>query len=102
MKNTTKISITTEKKEVFVIRAEKSAPVLGFCSGCGNETELLTIDEAVSESGFSTIGLVGELERGTIHSIETMSGHLLICQESLADADMSPKFDMDPTSRIES
>jgi len=44
---------------------------------------MLTLDEAIELTGFSTLDLIQKLDSRMIHSFETAAGRLLICQESL-------------------
>lgn len=55
----------------------------GFCPECGKEVEMLTLDAATTNTGKRTCELVQLIENDSIHSIETESGHLLICLNSL-------------------
>lgn len=56
-----------------------------FCANCAEPVELLTIDEAVSVSARRARELFARIESNAIHSIETASGHLLICRRSLIE-----------------
>src|SRR5690349_10244620 len=81
--NAKKIFITTESHEVFVLRTGQRELAFGNCRECGNEVQILTLDGAISLSGIRTAELVRLAETNTVHSIETSTGHLLICKESL-------------------
>ncbi len=83
MSNARKILIETESHEIFIVRGDGKSEVRGFCEGCSAETELLTLDEAVSHGGSSTLEIMRRLNDGEIHFLETASGHLLICRKSL-------------------
>lgn len=83
MTNAKKILIETESHEVFIVRMNVKSKVRGFCPECKTEVVMLTIDEAVSVSNLSTIAILNQLRAGAIHSLETASGHLLICERSL-------------------
>lgn len=83
-----KILITTESHEIFILRAGSKASLRGFCSGCGREEELLTLDQAVSISGIGAKELFWLAESGRIHAIETDTKHLLICIASIAGLDL--------------
>lgn len=83
--NLKKISITEERREIFIVRLHGKSNVRGFCASCAAETDLLTLDEAVTFSGTGTREIVRQVESGAVHSIETSSGHLLICRSSLAE-----------------
>ena len=45
---------------------------------------MLSVDQAVDASGIKTSDLVHKIERKEIHGVETESGHIVICSESLA------------------
>jgi hypothetical protein len=80
-----KILITTESHEMFIIRRSDEVSVRGFCSECGGEVELLTFDSAVSRTGFGGRDLMHRSQAGEIHTVDSASGHLLICARSLED-----------------
>lgn len=83
MKNARRILITTESHEVFIVRFTGESDVRGFCPDCAAETQMLTFDESVIVLGESARRLIRHIESNAVHSIETASGHLLICAESL-------------------
>jgi hypothetical protein len=85
MVNAKKILITTESHEVYVLRNTSDAPLRSYCSGCRQETEFLTIDDAVCESRVSTVELMALYGLHGIHTVEAASGHLLICSNSLVE-----------------
>jgi len=80
-----KILITTESHEVFIVRMNGRSNIRGFCPQCSIEVNLLTLDEAVGVTGRTTLELIRGIETEAIHSIETGSGHLLVCRNSLKD-----------------
>ena len=81
---TKKYLITTEKREVIVIhRGNHDKKISGFCAVCQTDVELLTLDAITTQTGKSTRVLFQLIENNLIHSIETGSGHLMICQNSL-------------------
>lgn len=82
MQKAKKYLITTETHEIFIVRHGREK-IYGFCSECGNEVEMLNLDLAVTHSSKNARELFVLIERGAIHSIETESGHLLICRNSL-------------------
>ena len=88
MPSTKKILITTETHEQFILRVIGGKRAFGFCRECGRETELLTIDQAVSSSGIRSVQLIHLAESGSIHSLETDRGHLLFCSDSLDKAEV--------------
>jgi len=79
-----KILITTQTREIFIVRAETKDSFHGFCGRCGCETELLTLDQAVSISGISPREIFRLADANSIHAIETDTKHLLICLASMA------------------
>lgn len=78
-----RISITTERSEIFTIRFRGETAVRGFCAQCAEETEILTLDQAVSLAAANTREVIRRIDAGQIHALETASGHLLICGASL-------------------
>lgn len=85
MTNLKKILITTESREVFIVRLAGGSNIQGFCALCMEEVGLLTLDEAVSFSARTTRTIFRQIECAEIHSIETASGHLLVCRNSLTN-----------------
>ena len=83
--NLKKISITEERREIYIVRMNRQNGVPGFCAECGAESEFFTLDEAVSFSGESTRRIICRVEAGAIHVLEAESGHLLVCRNSLSD-----------------
>ncbi len=86
---TKKYLITTESHEIFVVRRKGNRTIRGFCSECQTEVGLLTLDDVTTMTGKSMRELFGLIENGSIHSIETATGHLLVCLESLSHLDNS-------------
>lgn len=78
-----KILVTTEKREIFVVRRKRNNTIEGFCPECQKEVELQMLDEATSKTGISTRQLFRLIENNLLHSTETTGGHLLICSDSL-------------------
>lgn len=56
---------------------------LGFCEICETETELLDLNLATTIFRLSGREIVRRIETGAFHSMETESGHLLVCQNSI-------------------
>lgn len=83
MSNLKKILITTESREVFILRINSDSQISGYCAACAEDVPLLTLDEAVSFSALFTREMIRRIECGAIHSVETASGHLLVCRNSL-------------------
>ena len=81
--NAKKILITTESHEIFVLRTDRRDRAYGHCRECDREVEIVTLDQAISISGIRTRDLVRMAEISEIHAIETETGHLLVCKDSL-------------------
>ena len=79
-----KLLITTVSHEIFIVRLNQQTTIRGFCPSCATEIELLGFDSAVSISGISGHEIARLITADGIHSIETATGHLLICKRSLA------------------
>ncbi|MDQ4121299.1 MAG: hypothetical protein M3209_07625 [Acidobacteriota bacterium] len=75
-----RILLLRETREKIVFRNRRSRL---FCDDCGSENSFLSLDEAVSISGFRARRLLQLAEAREIHLVETGSGHLLVCAESL-------------------
>jgi hypothetical protein len=83
--NAKKIVIRTESHETFILRTSTKGRAFGRCGQCDREVELLSIDQAVSSSGLKTKELLRKIDEKEIHGLETESGHIFICSESLRD-----------------
>lgn len=81
-KKTKKYLITTETHEIFIVRNGRET-IRGFCRECAAEVEMLNFDAAVTVSGKPAREVFGLIASGAFHSLETASGHLLICRNSL-------------------
>jgi hypothetical protein len=81
--NTKKYLITTEKREVCIIRNGQHNLLNSFCDECGAITEMLNLDIATTQTGIRTREIFRLIEIGEIHSIETEKGLLIICKNSL-------------------
>src|SRR5687767_915008 len=81
--NTKKILIETESHSVFRIHREPGELHVTFCTECGRDCEMLTLDGAVQLTGRRGRELTGLVETGEVHSHETANGYLLICLRSL-------------------
>lgn len=83
----TKYLITTESREIFIVRTWGNVSIQGFCPKCQKEVEMLNLDSITSQTGVSTRELFRLIENNQIHSIETTTGHLLVCRNSLEAMD---------------
>ena len=78
-----RIVITSESREVFIIRRSSSCGFTSYCPSCGFETEILTLDQAVSYALEDTREMIRRIDDQRVHSLETADGHLLVCRNSL-------------------
>ncbi len=76
-----KYLITAESREIFILRKNKS--VRGYCVECRTEVEMLTLDAITTQHGTPTREIFRLIEQNLLHSIETESGHLMVCRNSL-------------------
>ena len=79
-----KYLITTERHEVIKIRRSNLFQ-FKYCAKCEQQVELMTLDAITSETGKSTRELFQLAENHLLHSLESNSGHLLICRKSLTE-----------------
>lgn len=77
--------MTYRRSEIVVIRSGQARAVVDRCPRCAMTVEMLSIDSSVDLSGCGTRQLFEILEVGLVHSIESASGHLLVCRRSLED-----------------
>lgn len=79
-----RVVIETERTETLIVRvAGNTRPVTTFCESCHAETAMLDLNAAVTVSGRGAHQLIHEIETGSLHSAQTLRGHLLICTISL-------------------
>lgn len=79
-----KYLITEESHEVLVVRRKGQSILRVHCRECGTEVDMLTADAAVTGSGRSSRELFRRIEAGVLHSVETDTGHVLVCSVSLS------------------
>jgi hypothetical protein len=85
MKKGDRFLITTETHRLTVLRRGASRTAYGSCEICGPTVPMVNVDEAVTLSGWPTAEIVEGSTSGSLHTLETESGHLLICSRSLAE-----------------
>lgn len=78
-----RLVVTHRRSEIFIVRGGARQTQSGYCPRCSKPVDLLNIDSAVTVFATSTRELFRLIEMGSIHTIETASGHLLICGSSL-------------------
>jgi hypothetical protein len=77
-----KILITTESHEILTLHVNSHRGAAGFCGMCDAEVEMLSLEQAVSITRIHTRDMVRLVDASEIHSIETNTGHYLICSDS--------------------
>lgn len=86
MTNSKKILITTESREIFIIRNRAESRLKRYCGRCGEETAMLTLEQVVTYAVTNTREMIRRIDEGRIHSLETADGQLLVCTGSIADS----------------
>lgn len=81
----TRTTITHESSEVLIVRRFMPPGAVGYCTACGRDVSLITLDQAVLLSGRRARALLQDIDANTIHAAETPNGRLLICRTSLED-----------------
>lgn len=81
IKNAKKITAITRRHEYFVMRRQLRFQL--FCQQCADETEFVSLDDAVLFSGLAMREIVRMSEAGRLHYLESSGGHLFVCQASL-------------------
>ena len=82
--NFMKTEIRIETHELTVIRVRQSQSVTVFCPFCELQALHLTVARATAVLQISETAVFRLVEGGTVHSIETRSGTLLVCSNSAA------------------
>lgn len=88
--DTTRTEIIVETHEVMVIR-RRSKALKPSCPICGDETTMLSLDEATAIFGLSTLEICQLVNEKKIHFTETAIRVLLVCPESLAQIKAAAK-----------
>lgn len=76
---------TTVQRETFerVRVLRRGVNSRQFCAQCVADADFLTLDQAVSLTKIGMREMLQRIETQELHALETMSGHLLVCQNSL-------------------
>ena len=79
-----RVVIEIERTETRIVRIASGAQsVTTYCDQCHSETQMLDLNAAVTFSGRNAHELIHEIETGSLHSAQSLRGHLLICTISL-------------------
>ena len=74
--------VTFESRERMTIQ-QSSRSLVRWCDRCRQEAFMVTPHEAAAISRSDARAIFRAVETGTIHSIETESGQLLVCSNSI-------------------
>jgi hypothetical protein len=74
--------VTFELEEIVIVRGSSGAS-LAWCEGCANEVVMITPEQGSLINNVSVRTINQCVEAGIIHFIETGSGQLLVCLNSL-------------------
>ncbi|MDQ4121320.1 MAG: hypothetical protein M3209_07730 [Acidobacteriota bacterium] len=76
-------AITRRRHEFFVLRRRLRFQL--FCEQCNAEREFVALDDAVWFSRLTTREIVRQAENREIHFLESLGGHLFICEKSISE-----------------
>jgi SRSO17 transposase len=79
----TRTEIIVEKHQRIVIRSRRQT-VIAWCEQCSVETLMLSPEKAAALVHTTVRDLCRRVEAGELHFIETESGALLVCSNSLS------------------
>lgn len=81
-----RVEITVETSRVLLTRG-RTVAVNTWCAPCGGRVRMLTPEEAARLVGGTLRSICRRVESGSVHFTETADGSLLICPDSLQEAD---------------
>ena len=81
MRRRRRVEITVETRQMVIRRSTTQVPV--WCNECSSPVQLILPEEAAVLAGVSTRTIYHWVERGQLYFVETDSGRLLICPNSL-------------------
>jgi len=85
MKNSKRIrrvTVETERTFIFRSRGDRQAT---WCTVCGAEAGMASIEVAAREAGFSKLTIYQLVGSGVLHFIEDSDGRVLVCLKSLRE-----------------
>lgn len=80
-----KTEIKFEMHELTVIRVRRSQTVTAFCTQCKAKVKHLSVARASAVLGVSETAVFRLVECGAAHSMETASGRLYLCGNSVSE-----------------
>jgi hypothetical protein len=83
MKHTRHIEISVEH-EVVSIRSQMGQGQAALCEECGHQVNMLSPQAAAEFAGTTPRKIYRWIEERKIHFVESASGKILVCSESLA------------------
>ena len=83
MTNAKKFLITSRRAEFFIFRRRFFFEQ--FCEACGAESRFLSLEDARLFSDLTMREIVRRADGGEIHFLESLGGHLVICEKSLPE-----------------
>lgn len=84
MQKTKEILITTETREVIVVRRQKIKNVKYFCPDCRAKSEMVSVSKAVADYNFEIREIVESVQSKKLHLLVTKNNQHLLCSNSLA------------------
>lgn len=84
MRKTKEILITTETREVIVVRRQKVRSVWCVCPICQTKSEMVGVSEAVAKFNFQIGEIVEAVQSEKLHLLVTKNKQHLLCSNSLA------------------
>ncbi len=86
-----KYRITTETREVIVVRRHQRRSAFGTCPVCQRVGEFLTLETAAELLQMRQLDVIRRLDENAVHAFETPEGQLLFCRgvEGWPDIGMS-------------
>lgn len=80
-----KTEIEFESHELTVIRVRRSQTVTAFCALCEKKVRHLSVARAAAVLRLSETAVFRLVESGAVHSMETASGRLYLCGNSVSE-----------------
>lgn len=84
MRKLKEILITTETREIIVVRRQKVKSVWCVCPVCKAKSEMLGVSEAVAKFNFQIREIVEAVQSKKLHLLVTKNNQHLLCSNSLA------------------